>query len=86
MRLEVLEPVGDVHAERFQRPREVDVVRLLEPRLKLDQHRHLDAALRRFRERAHHGAASRAVQRHLDGERLVVARGGLDELLDGRAE
>ena len=86
MRLESLNAVGDVHAERLQRAREVDVVRLLEPRLQLDEHGHLDAALRGFRQRTHDGAASRAVQRHLDGERLVVARGGLDELLDRRAE
>ena len=53
VRLEALHAVGDVHAERLQRARPVDVVGFLEPRLQLDEHRHLDAALRGFRQRAH---------------------------------
>ena len=87
MRLEAGHAVGDVDAERLERARPVDVVRLLEPGLQLDEHRDLDAALRGLAERAHDRPVTRrAIQRHLDREHVVVARGRRDELLDGGRE
>ena len=53
VRLEPGQSVRHVHAEIFQRARPGDVVRFVEPRLQLDEHRDLLPALRRLGERAH---------------------------------
>jgi hypothetical protein len=72
-----------VHAVALERARPGDVVRLVEARLQLDQHRHLLARLRRVGQRAHdRRVAARPVQRGLDRQHLRVLGRLLEEPLD----
>src|SRR4030095_8403523 len=73
VRLESRQPERDVDAVTLECPRPVDVVDLVEPRLKLHEHGDLLAALRSLRQRAYDGrVARRAVQPELDREHVRV--------------
>ena len=83
VRLERRRSVRDVDAEILEPARPGDVVRLVEPRLELDEHRDLLAALRRLDERVDdRRVARRAIERQLDREHVVVFGGRLEKALD----
>src|SRR6266550_517439 len=87
VRLHCWQAVGDVNTVILERSRPGDVVRFVEACLQLDQHRDLFPSLSRLGQRPHHAGVSRsAVQSHLDGEDVVVGRGGEQKLLDRRVE
>ena len=73
VRLERRRAERHVHAGVLELSRPRDVVRLVEARLELDDHRHLLAALRRLDERRDdRRVARRAIERELDRQHLVV--------------
>ena len=87
VRLQRRRTIRDMHAETLQAARPADVVRLVEARLELDEHRDLLTTLRRFDQCIDdRRVARRAVQRELDGEDVVVLCRGLEEPLDTRRE
>src|SRR5687767_11717941 len=87
MRLESGQSVRDANSEILQRTRERDVVGLVEPRLKLDEHYYLLATLGRLREGANDFRVARsAVQSHLNGQDVLVERSRRDEMLHRRRE
>ena len=81
--LQVDEAVDDVDAGRLQAGRPLDVVALVEPRLQLDEHRHLLAGLGGLDQQVdQRRVRADAVQRHLDGDDVRVLDGRAQERLD----
>ena len=87
MGLQADEAVDDVHAGALQRFGPGDVGCLVEPRLQLDQHRHLHAAFGGTDQAAGDRAvAAGSVQGHLDALHPRVVGGLGDERLDAAGE
>ena len=87
VRLEPRQSIRHVDAVVFHRARESDVVLLVEPRLQLDDHRHLLAGFGSFGERSHdRRVARRAIQREFDGQHLRIARRSFEKCFDRRTE
>ncbi len=83
VRLQTDHAVDDVHAGAFELPRPLDVGRLVEARLQLDEHGHLHAAFGGADQAADDGAvATGAVQGHLDRLHPGVVGSLADERLD----
>ena len=86
VRLQVRHTVDDVRARGLQAVGPADVVALVEPRLEFDEHRHLLAGFGRLDEKIdERRIVADAVERHLDGNDVRIARGGAEERFD-RAE
>ena len=85
--LEPLHPVGHVHAFLLEEVAPRDVRGLVEPRRDLDEHRHLLALPRSFRERLQQRrVAAGPVDRQLYREHRGIGRGGVEEPQHGGVE
>ena len=85
MCFQVQEPVHDVHAGLFQPRRPSDVAALVEPRLQLDEHRHLFAGLRGGHQPLHERRfVADAIKRHLDRDDMLVVDGCIEKRLERR--
>jgi len=80
MGFQIHEAVHDVDAGFLEPRRPPDVAALVEPRFQLDEHGHLLPGLgRRHQSLDERRLVADAVERHLDGDHLVVVDGGIEK-------
>src|SRR4029077_648872 len=80
MDLQANQSVNNMHAGIFQCSRPLDVAFLVEPRLQFDEDGYLFSLLDGLKESGHNRrVAAHAIQRHLDGQHVWIARSLLKE-------